>query len=318
MPNELTEKARYTAGKSQLVTFLSNKYLLWRIVAVKSIRKLLLEADDFYKDILTDAMQPDASVDVVNHEIRNGWLYEAMAQSEQAIEDLFSLLKNSTEIAYFAKNVVNYRAPEVKQYIWNFDCNNIEYMMEQFKLPYFPLDDAQAWGEHQDVFQIYKESVLLMQDYLSRLIQYHKRYYLDYCQYKHGMAVALRPFGKSHKHNEKPENLLEGVFMTFDNYSVDKRMRTGEIPQLAFMLTPEVQPYLVALHNEQNLLHYTMHHADIEEAVKITEMAYTLEAVVWENLIKRSETSDEDTIHEWAFPLIDYRKQAVIGFPVDK
>ncbi len=68
--------------------------------------------------------------------------------------------------------------------------------MEQFKLPFFDLDDAEAWGEHQDVFEGYKKSVLFMQDYLKRLIQYHKHYYLDYCQYKHGMAVALKPFGK--------------------------------------------------------------------------------------------------------------------------
>ena len=46
--------------------------------------------------------------------------------------------------------------------------------MEQFKLPFFDLDDAEAWGEHQDVFEEYKKSVLLMQDYLKRLIQYHK------------------------------------------------------------------------------------------------------------------------------------------------
>ena len=46
-----------------------------------------------------------------------------MAQSEQAIEDLFSLLKNSTDIAYFAKNVVNYRATEDKNYILNIKFN---------------------------------------------------------------------------------------------------------------------------------------------------------------------------------------------------
>ena len=34
-----------------------------------------------------------------------------------------------------------------------------------------------------------------------------KHYYLDYCQYKHGMAVALKPFGKAHTAEEKRENL---------------------------------------------------------------------------------------------------------------
>ena len=106
-------------------TFLSNQYLMWRIVSVKSIRKIILTADEFCTDILPEEIIQDE--DVVNNENRNGWLYEAMAQSEQAIEDLFSLLKNSTDIAYFAKNVVNYRATEVKNYIWNFKYDDIEY-----------------------------------------------------------------------------------------------------------------------------------------------------------------------------------------------
>ena len=130
MSNVLTDEARYKAGKSQMGTFLSNQYLMWRIVSAKSIRKIILTADEFYTDILPEEITQDE--DVVNNKIRNGWLYEAMAQSEQAIEDLFSLLKNSTDI---------------------------------------------------------------------------KHYYLDYCQYKHGMAVALKPFGKAHTAEEKRENL---------------------------------------------------------------------------------------------------------------
>lgn len=46
---------------------------------------------------------------------------------------------------------------------------------------------------------------------------------------------------------------------------------------LAFTLTPEVQPFLRSLHDEQNLLHYTTHLINVDEVVKITEMAYTLE-----------------------------------------
>lgn len=257
MSNVLTDEARYKAGKSQMGTFLSNQYLMWRIVSVKSIRKIILTADEFYTDILPEEIAQDE--DVVNNEIRNGWLYEAMAQSEQAIEDLFSLLKNSTDIAYFAKNVVNYRATEVKNYIWNFKYDDIEYFMEQFKLPFFDLDDAE----------------------------------------------------------EKRENLLEGALMTFDNYSIGKRMKNGTPPLLAFTLTPEVQPFIRSLHDEQNLLHYTTHLINVDEVVKITEMAYTLESVVWENLLKRSNITNEDTIHEWAFPLENYRRHIVIGFPVE-
>ena len=68
MSNVLTDEARYKAGKSQMGTFLSNQYLMWRIVSVKSIRKIILTADEFYTDILPEEITQDE--DVVNNEIR--------------------------------------------------------------------------------------------------------------------------------------------------------------------------------------------------------------------------------------------------------
>ena len=60
----LTDEARYKAGKSQMGTFLSNQYLMWRIVSAKSIRKIILTADEFYTDILPEEITQDE--DVVN------------------------------------------------------------------------------------------------------------------------------------------------------------------------------------------------------------------------------------------------------------
>jgi hypothetical protein len=331
-----TNEVRYLAGKTQMKIFHSNQYLLWRVAAVKSIRKIILNADDFYKDLLPelvwscdetysdvfDERQPD----YINQQIRNGWMFEAVAQAEQAIEDVFSLLKNSSDISFFAKNVVNYRASEVKKYIWNFKSEDLEYVLGEFKLPYFLLDEA--W-KAENVFEEYRNSVLLMQRYIKELIQFHKNYYLDYCQYKHGMSVALLPLGnqksreevkreqKKHQDNGFDNNI--GSLMTFDNLNVEKRMASsGTMPQMAMYLTPEIMPYVSRLNKEDNLLYYSMHIVDINEVVSITEKAYTLISVLWANLLKRCDITDEDTIHEWVFPQKDYQKQMVVGFPVDK
>lgn len=138
------DKQRYLAGKAQMKVFHMNQYLYWRVVAVKSMRKMILQADEFYKEAGIDysiCVPENGESDIVNNQIRNGWLFEAVSQAEQAIEDVFSLLKNSGDIAYFAKNVVNYNATQVKDYIWKFDTNNLEYIMQEFGLPYFPLDE---------------------------------------------------------------------------------------------------------------------------------------------------------------------------------
>lgn len=322
----LGEKERYQAGKSQMKVFYSNQYLLWRVVAVKSIRKLLLTRKEFYADLESELVfnescfPPEQQTDIINNQIKNGWFFEAVSQAEQAIEDLFSLLKHSKNIAYFAKHVVNYRAGEMKSYIWNFRTDDLEYILTEFGLPYFPLDEP--W-EHIDIFEEYKACVLLMAEYLNDLIAFHQKYYTDYCQYKHGMAISLCPFGAQHKkgkqQTEDGEHGCEGALMTFDNYSVNHRTRiSNTLPQLAMYLTPDVQPYVRLLHDEENLLHFSMHHVNIDEVVATTEKAYTLISVLWSNLLRRCEISDEDKIHEWVFPTRNYRKQFVIGFPIDK
>lgn len=201
--------------------------------------------------------------------------------------------------SYFAKNVVNYNATEVKKYIWNFKTEDIKYIMDEFNLPYFTLD--KPW-ENEKTFAYYKTAVLLMQQYLQELVAFHKKYYLDYCQYKHGISVALCPFGKQHTKNEEKRDLHEGVLMTFDSYTVGKRQKaSGELPQMMMYLTPEIMPYVSRLHFEGNLLHYSMHVVDIDEVAQITEKAFTLFNIVWVNLIKRCEVTNEDKIHEWAF-----------------
>lgn len=316
------DKERYLAGKAQMKVFYSNQYLYWRVASIKSIRKIILNADVFYEDMIDDirfdvpdSAEKDEKPDVVNNQIKNGWLFEAMSQAEQAIEDLFSLLKNSKNLAFFAKNVVNYHATQVKKYIWNFDSENIKYIMDEFGLPYFPLDEP--W-ENQEVFEEYKNSVLLMQKYLRKLIGFHKKYYLDYCQYKHGMAVALCPFGKQYTKGENKCNPREGALMTFDSFTVEKRKQSSEeLPQMGMYITPDIQPYVSRLHNEGNLLHFSTHVINIDEVVQIAEMAFTLLNIVWVNLLKRCEMTNEDLIHECAFPLADYRKYEVIGFPFE-
>ena len=42
---KLTEK--FEAGKAQMYQYLDSQYLAWHIVAVESIKKLILNLDDF-------------------------------------------------------------------------------------------------------------------------------------------------------------------------------------------------------------------------------------------------------------------------------
>ena len=104
---KLTEKEKFEAGKAQMYQYLDSQYLAWHIVAVESIKKLILNLDDFYSDI-TGENQPLSIVEheQIKNEVRIGWIFEALSHAEQAIEDLFSFLMLSKNIDTFVKNVV--------------------------------------------------------------------------------------------------------------------------------------------------------------------------------------------------------------------
>ena len=323
---QLTNESRKRAGISQMEFFYQNQYLFWRVAVVKSIRKILKTSDSFYED-LEDELRFDQSqlplqerTDVVHNQIKNGWLFEAVAQAEQGIEDLFSILKNAKDPSFFAKDVITYKVGKISGFIREFEAYDLQAILNIFDLPYFPLNEP--W-ENIEVFETYQKSVLLLQSYVKELAEFHQKYYLDYCQYKHGMAVALCPFGRSDKkgdcQEEKRAQWGEGALMTFDNYNVSKRMKgTKILPQLNLYMTEYTQPYLRQLHDEENLLHFSVHLVDINEVVKITEKAFTLLNVFWVNLLKKNEYTESDTIREVAFPLEDYKGVVYIGFPMDK
>ena len=113
----MTNEERMAASIDQIYTYGNCQYTKWRVAVVKSIQKILLNLDDFYADILPEIEPENDPQDVVHCQIRNGWFYEAVSQTEQAIEDLFSTIMNLGDLAYFAKNVVHYNPTDVKKYM---------------------------------------------------------------------------------------------------------------------------------------------------------------------------------------------------------
>lgn len=310
---ELTDEARVKAGKSQMFQYLNNQYIGWHVMAVESIRKIVLEADRFYADILAkEKLQDVCSEENVHKELRTGWFYEAVSHAEQAIEDLFSLLKKAQNVDYFARDVVIYNATEIKRYIWDFKTDDLAYILKQFHLPYFDIENDTAW-ENKECFQVYRTAVLLIQDHVKKLVRFHRHYYQDYCQYKHGMAVSLRKASAS-------KNPLEGALWTYDSNSIEKKMaQTGEPPALIMELFPETQPYVRSLHDEKNLLHASIHSVNLDEILDITKKAVVLLNTLRINLMSISERVDDAEFDEYAFPYEGEQLLTVlnIGFPRD-
>ena len=50
----MTDEGRKQASIDQIYTYGGSQYTGWRVTTVKSIRKLLLNLDDFYADLLPE------------------------------------------------------------------------------------------------------------------------------------------------------------------------------------------------------------------------------------------------------------------------
>ena len=316
----MTDEERLKASIEQIYTYGGSQYPEWRVAAIKSIQKILVNLDEFYADLLPELEMEYAQRDIVHCQIRNGWFYEAVSQAEQAIEDLFSLMMNLDDMAYFAKNVVRYNATRVKDYIWAFKADDLEYLCKQFGVPYFSLDDP--W-EKAEVFTVYRESVLLTQEYLKELQTFHKKYYQDYCQYKHGLSVALTPMQKPRMKGDDgellDEHLLENSLQTFQQGTVEQyEKRAGGLPAIGILLKPGTQHHIRELHDEGNLLFFTMHYVDLKEVIMVTEHACILLNTLWKNIIWRCEETDDDEIRRVAFPTRNLHHVYEIGFPRDE
>ena len=318
----MTDEERKIASIDQIYTYAGSQYTKWHLAVVKSVKKILLNLDDFYGTITPEL--GDAEFDIVNVQIRNGWFYEAVAHAEQAIEDLFATIMSLKDLSFFTKDVLFYNASNAKRYIWDFDADNIEYLCDQFGYPYFNLDDE--W-ENKEVFERYKTGVLLTQKYVKELRAFHKKYYDDYCQYKHGLSVGLIPLGNmkkkgnitgngSNAEKQEKKNPLEGALFTFHNGTMaDYERRTGEFPNPLIMLKPGMQHHLRELHDEGNLLYYSAHHVDMEEVEAVTSHACILLNSTWQTILNFCENENAE-FQEVAFPKSDdLDKCYVIGFP---
>ena len=317
----MTDEERLTTSIEQIFVYGDCQYTEWRIAAVRSIRKILLNLDDFYADLLPDLERNGEKRDLVHCQIRNGWLYEAVSQAEQAIEDLFSMMQNLNDKAYFAKNVIRYNAAKVKDYIWNFDVENLEYICQQMKLPFFPLDEP--W-EIEEVFEGYKNAILLTQRFIKELQGFHKKYYQDYCQYKHGLAVALTPMQNPLMKDDvkRRESIMSeplvGGLQTFHQGTVAQyEKRNGTLPAMSLLVTPKMQ-HIREMHDEGNLLYFTIHVLDVDEVVKFTEHACILYNIIWRNIKKNCQEKLGEPFAVVSFPTERLSTVCEIGFPKDE
>ena len=255
---------RNIVTKDQINQFFSSYYSEWRAIQILAIKEKLNTRYEFYKDIVEEIKSTDlyAGDNTIAQQIKNGLLFEAISTSIQYIEDLFALIKASEGKDYFIRNIIKYDAGKIESLIKNFNTTN-KNICKSFYFPYFPDEDSETESEIETK-RVINGSIERLRDIIIELIEYYKKHQFFYNQYKHGLSIALRPYGQF-----TDEQIIKDKNKEFENTSVvaldslnfanASRNQYGNAGYLMMpCFTESVQKNIKELQSENNLLRYVM------------------------------------------------------------
>lgn len=255
---KLTNQQRALASTDLTVSYLYNYYAKWRYVKVLTLKKLIENRYEFYKDIYSEIKAHDDADGqaTIAQEIHHGLYHDAISHCVQYIEDLFALLKASKQPDFFIRNVITYKGGEVTNFLKSFKAE-AKNLGEVF---HFPADLEFPLAENQ---QEYNDGIKRLKEYVEELIKFYKDYEFFYNQYKHGLSVALRPFGNvftTEQIAKDQSGELPPFLSVYDNLNLEASFKKGTaaINHGIMMpgLTENVMPFISELSSENNYLRF--------------------------------------------------------------
>lgn len=273
------------ANDSQLQTFLSGYDDRWRLTKLVSIR-MTLEEREKLKRKLRSFYGPsfkEIEDEYVYNESTNGLIFSAISELLMYIEDYLVLISFIREDEEFIKKVVKYWAGNIGKVPDRLIRLSDEDLLKAYMIPnrdyIFGVTSEQTAEERNSSMGVYDQGVKNILEYTRSVIESFNKYRFFYNQYKHGLTVALRPFGTINKAElQRRKTSLDGFPVCYDNETIEQAFKNGQ--QRAFVipsLTPEIQPGLNKLQEEQNLLRY--HYdglVDINDLINIGKKVHLL------------------------------------------
>jgi hypothetical protein len=254
----MTPDERLKASIDFTLHYFKSYYVEWRLVKVLTNQKLLKERYDFLMDISNQVcrLKNDNGETYIAQEIRNGLYFDTIAHCVQYIEDLFALIKAAKKPDYFIRNVITYSAGEVTNAIKSFHANK-KTLSNAFHFPNdFKLDNDSEQKEYDDAVDSF---VLMVND----LVKFYIDYAFFYNQYKHGLAVGMKPFGNTYN-SEQIQKDKNGEFkpylVVYDNLNIETAAKKGtfNLKHGVMMpgLTANILPFLPELAKSNNFLRF--------------------------------------------------------------
>lgn len=254
----MTHEQRYKASVDLTLTYFRSYYHEWRLTKILTNQKLLDNRYDFFKDISEQTKQWDDETgdSTIAQEIKHGLYFDSIAECIQYIEDLFALIRAAKKPDYFVKNIVTYKAGEVTSKIKVFKADKKSIS----KAFHFPTDLP---FEKQSDREDFENGINNLIEWVNDLTLFYKNYEFFYNQYKHGLAVAMRPLGNllSEEQIEKDKKGLSNPYLTvYDNLNLKAASKKGTFKLQHGTIMPgftqNVMPFISELEKTNNFLRF--------------------------------------------------------------
>lgn len=251
---------REQANDEQLATF-ANAYVatsrLWYLHSIKVALAHLDEVRSSYVAQQTDEPTGSVTASTIHLPVTAGLYAAALGETVMYAEDLFTLLRGLRSPQRFVADTVNFPGSKVVGLVGKLERLDIDGVSKAFFIP------SGTWlGLDGDDLASYDAGRALLHERLHRVIAWWRKYRFLQQQYKHGMTLALQPFGA-----ELPEATLTArrageapPIYALDNEMISDETLARSGGTVAFVGTPGTASvaHAAELMKDRNLLRYAL------------------------------------------------------------
>lgn len=239
----------------------------------------------------------------------HGLIAAAVNECAQHCEDLFAVLMFLREQLEFAKRMLSYKAGAVTQFGMRLRELDDDAIRRLFIVPDTSLVEGGLTGTEDPLghLAVFNDAVARLAQRVRRVAEWYATYEDFHVQYKHGLKLAMRPYGDpTAEAIEERRGNVTGALLAFTAEPISAMLK-GPAQQQGMIfpnLIPEAQAHLAALVEERAVLRYKMSGppVDLNEVVEISGTVVQLLRIAATNRLAVASGLGDGGIYRFELP----------------
>lgn len=231
----------------------------------------------------------------------------AVNEAAQHCEDLFALLTFLRDPTSFSRRIGAYAAGKVVRIASNLKEDSDEEIAKRFCLPALEVIKAgMAKAEDPEAaVEAARDGIARLAQQVREIVSFYETYEFFHVQYKHGLKLALRPFGNptAEAISDRKKDVRAPVFALSNEVIAQMLKRPQGQQAMMLLLDPVSQRHIAELVGNRDILRLQMAgpEVDLDHVVKLSWTVSRLLRVAAENRIALGQL-DENGQQSFSLP----------------